>query len=186
MKEIPLNTRTGNKLKGKFVAMVDDDMYPFVSIFNWTVTYSKDADTYYAVRSYYPEKGVQIKIKMHRFIFGITDSNIHVDHEDHNGLNNQSYNLRPGTPLQNMLNKKPYKNCVSKYKGVSWRKNRKRWRALINVNGKCIALGSFVNEIDAAKAYDKGAIKYFGKWAFLNFPDLITPASNTPLGAVNG
>jgi len=46
----------------------------------------------------------------------------------------------------------------------------KRWRARIRVNGKRIYLGSFKNEIDAAKAYDDAAQKHHAEYASLNFP----------------
>ena len=187
MKLIPLSTRTGNKNKGKHFAMVDDDVYPYLIHWNWTAEYYKEADTYYAQRTYYPpnyRKGTwgAIKIKMHRFILGITDPAIHIDHADHNGLNNQGYNLRPGTSLQNMMNKKPYKNGASAYKGVTWRKDRCKWKAMITVYGKTKSVGSFTSEIQAAKAYDQAAIKYFGERAFLNFPLAVT--GQTPLRAL--
>jgi hypothetical protein len=57
----------------------------------------------------------------------------------------------------------------SRYKGVDWAKDMKRWRARILVNGKRIYLGSFENEIDAAKAYDEAAKRYHGDFAALNF-----------------
>ena len=38
-------------------------------------------------------------------------------------------------------------------------------------NGKRIYLGSFNNQIDAARAYDKATKKYHGRFAALNFPD---------------
>jgi hypothetical protein len=47
--------------------------------------------------------------------------------------------------------------------GVYRRKNR--W--VMQLNGKYG--GSFQSEIDAAKAYDKAALKLFGEFASLNF-----------------
>lgn len=56
----------------------------------------------------------------------------------------------------------------SKFKGVSHHK--KKWRATITYNYKNLHLGTFDDQIDAAKAYDTAALKYFGQYAFLNFP----------------
>jgi hypothetical protein len=47
----------------------------------------------------------------------------------------------------------------------------KRWRARIRVNGRRIYLGSFENELDAAKAYDSAAKKHHGQFAAVNFPE---------------
>lgn len=58
----------------------------------------------------------------------------------------------------------------SNYKGVTWEKDRKQWKAAIKVNGKSINLGRFYDEKDAAKMYDIAAKQFFGKYAYLNFP----------------
>lgn len=57
-----------------------------------------------------------------------------------------------------------------KYKGVIFVTKQQRFRAMIYPNGKSIYLGSFKNEVDAAKAYDKAALFYYGENCYLNFP----------------
>jgi hypothetical protein len=44
-----------------------------------------------------------------------------------------------------------------------------RWQAAINSGGKYLYLGSYVAEDDAAKAFDRAAIKLRNKKAKLNF-----------------
>jgi hypothetical protein len=102
-------------------------------------------------------------VKMHQVIVGYKRP----DHIDGNGLNNQKHNLRPATHAQNSRNKGKHKG-TSKYKGVC--KTPYKWRARIYVDGKSKFLGDKDLEIDAAKLYDEAAVKYFGKFARLNFP----------------
>jgi hypothetical protein len=60
------------------------------------------------------------------------------------------------------------KKCSSAYKGVTWHENTRKWRAQISFQGKQFNLGCFIDEIDAAKAYNKAASEYFGEYASLN------------------
>ena len=109
----------------------------------------------------------------HRFYLpkGGTASGLVVDHINHNTLDNRRKNLRLCTWAQNNQNRRPSKrkNKLSKYKGVSFYKKSKLYRALIWCNKKQYFLGYFKDETDAAKAYDKKARELFGEFAYLNF-----------------
>jgi hypothetical protein len=50
--------------------------------------------------------------------------------------------------------------ATSKYRGVSWSSKQKRFLAIITVGGKRVALGSFKDEVQAAKAYDAYALAH--------------------------
>lgn len=60
------------------------------------------------------------------------------------------------------------KPTTSSYRGVSWRKDRGRWRAYIQVDGALKHVGHFTDEIEAARAYNEAAVKYHGDKAVLN------------------
>lgn len=51
-------------------------------------------------------------------------------------------------------------NVTSTYRGVCWYKRYNKWEATITINYKCIHLGKFDNEIDAAKAYNDYVITH--------------------------
>ena len=63
---------------------------------------------------------------------------------------------------------------TSRYRGVCWRKDKKRWYATaprVNCNStKGLHLGVFHSEILAAHAYDRAAYALLGDRAKLNFP----------------
>ncbi|GLC43147.1 hypothetical protein PLESTM_001435800 [Pleodorina starrii] len=61
------------------------------------------------------------------------------------------------------------KPLSSRYRGVCWNRKNRRWQAAINSGGKYVYLGSFLSEYDAARAFDKAAVKLRGTRAKLNF-----------------
>ncbi len=108
--------------------------------------------------------------KQHRVIYFLEtgEQPEGIDHIDGNKLNNHISNLRAANQSENIANSKSRKNSTSKYKGVSKTRSGSNWIARIAKDGKQIWLGSFLNEKEAAKAYNEAAIKYFGEFAYLN------------------
>lgn len=92
----------------------------------------------------------------------------HVDHINGDRLDNRRVNLRICTHRQNRANSKIYSNNRTGYKGVGWVKDKSKFRARIKVNYKEISLGLYDSKEEAALAYNKAALKYFGKYAKLN------------------
>lgn len=151
-------------------AIVDPDDYRHLSKHKWHA--SGRNGSFYAVRIGFTNKGQRYLISMHRQILKVPDD-IFVDHVNRNGLDNRKANLRPATRAENGRNRAKSNNrsYSSKYKGVSQYPGKKLWKAHIQVNRKLSSLGSFDDEVQAAKAYDRAARKHHRDFAVLNFPD---------------
>lgn len=80
-----------------------------------------------------------------------------VDHINNDKTDNRVYNLQLITQRENTS--KDRKGYSSKYVGVSWSKQMKKWRSQISFSGKVIHLGYFNNEIDAHNTYQKALRK---------------------------
>lgn len=63
---------------------------------------------------------------------------------------------------------RPSCKSISKYKGVTWRKNRNKWIASIKVDGNSKYLGSYKSEDEAAIAYNNAVIEYWDGNGYLN------------------
>lgn len=158
-KQIPLT-------QGKF-AIVDDEDFEWLNEHKWYA--ARNERNWYAHRGENRNGKVTI-FRMHREILSLTHGDTREsDHKNRNGLDNRKSNLRIATHAQNQHNREGLKDCSSKYKGVYWRKDRNRWVAIIRQNGKVKKIGSFRDEVDAAKTYDRKAKQVHGEFAFTNF-----------------
>jgi len=91
-----------------------------------------------------------------------------VDHIDRNTLNDRIENLRGATKRENSRNRNPNIGSYSQYLGVTFHKRDKKWQAQIGLPERKGYIGVFEKESDAALAYNKEAVKYFGEFANLN------------------
>ena len=172
MKTVPL---CGKVAAGR-VAFVDDGDYDLVMPYRWYVierTRNGRMHGPYAATSVWDAvRKHKSVVLMHKLITGYPQT----DHKDHDGLNNQRYNLRPATNPQNHANERKTltvggKPTSSRFKGVCWSKKNRKWQVRIRVgNGKRLNLGMFASEVDAARAYDDAAREHHGEYAYLNFP----------------
>lgn len=95
-----------------------------------------------------------------------------VDHIDGDRQNNRLVNLRHATRAENLRNSGSRKGSSSRFCGVSWDKARGRWTAnCTDKVGHRRHLGRFVDETEAARAYDRAARHWHGEFARLNFPE---------------
>jgi hypothetical protein len=93
-----------------------------------------------------------------------------VDHINGDGLDNRRCNLRVSDRSQNMANQRRPVGA-SGYRGVVQSNGDcNAWTARITVAGEAIYSCGHQTPEDAARARDEMALKYFGKYAVLNFP----------------
>lgn len=159
-KEIPL-TNSDRKVR------VSPEDYDDLRKQNWYLDPSG-----YAYRKYRTNGKLKDEY-LHRRIMGANDSNNNlIDHIDTDKLNCQRFNLRFADIFGNNrnMNKKKNPKYKSMYKGVSPRKTKCLgflYDAKIFCH-KSIYLGSYIDELDAARAYNLAAIKYFGEFSNIN------------------
>lgn len=103
---------------------------------------------------------------MHRELMGLAIGDTRqVDHVNCMKLDNRRINLRVCTIAENQRNRGKNKNNKSGFKGVTYFKFAKLWKAQICINRETLFLGYFKNPEDAHRAYCEAAAKHHGEFA---------------------
>lgn len=105
------------------------------------------------------------QLKTHRVIFALHHGYFPdmIDHIDRNKLNNKIENLRGTNHQLNALNSNLRKDSSSLFTGVTYKKDKKRWRAYIKEDYVQKHLGYFDTREQAAEARANYLEKKYGK-----------------------
>jgi hypothetical protein len=138
-------------------AIVDAEDYEWLNQYKWHARVSADG-MIYAKR--------QVRghgVYMHRLIMQPPQGMV-VDHINGNSLDNRRCNLRIVPPEVNSQNRRKRAGARSRFVGVYPRGDK--WEAYVRHK----YVGRFDDEVTAAKARDRAALKIYGEHAWLNFP----------------
>jgi hypothetical protein len=158
-------TPTGDQVRiiplaGGFYTYVDADNFEWLNQWRWR------AFAGYATRC----EGNKL-IYMHREIMKPPKGKV-VDHVNGNGFDNTCANLRNVTRADNMHNQRRHAGTASIYKGVTRGQSSKgSWCARVAWGDHRLTAGTFPDEAEAARAYDRLAVELFGEHARVNFAE---------------
>jgi len=138
-------------------AIVDASDYDWLSQWNWVAHWCPHTQSFYARRNESVD-GRRRTLRMHVFILGCKSGECG-DHRNHDTLDNRRVNLRKCTNAQNAMNRRMPKTNSTGFKGVSWHKRTRKWRARIGQT----ELGLFATKEQAAIVYNQAAIVKFGE-----------------------
>ena len=87
-----------------------------------------------------------------------------VDHKNGEKGDNTLLNLRWCTQLENCRNTKRYINNKTTFKGVTFCRGNRKYKAQIGLMGKILFIGYYNKPEDASRAYEKQAETLFGEF----------------------
>lgn len=157
-----LQTKSGEKVK------VDSDEFDAINEKSWRVIYTGQTQKPSVITSI--RTGVSVRtMTLGQFLMNPSKGMLVYPRRWHKGLDYRKSNLIVCSmkERQRMLPKRADQS-TSRFKGVSYVKSKRVWRARIEKNGRSHYLGDFTREEHAALAYNKAAREMFGDIAYQN------------------
>ena len=102
--------------------------------------------------------------KMHRYLLGISDCNVIIDHKNGSPLDNRRCNLRVCSQSENAKNVRKKKNNSSGMTGIRLTKHG-MWNVRITVDRKEIHVGNYKTADEAIAARQKAELQFYGEFA---------------------
>ena len=125
------------RLTNGLYAIVDEWRYEELDEFCWQAAWSTTGKQFRAQRRATPgelESKWPGTIMLHRFVKGVKDNSIELDHKNVDPLDNREDNLRPASGSQNCMNKRTRLDSKTGIKGVQ-EYSPGKFRAYIDVKG---------------------------------------------------
>jgi hypothetical protein len=144
-KRIPLRRHDGTI---RALALVDAEDFEWLTQWRWHL-----AGNGYATRNVPLPSGKQYPVRMHRQLLGLERGDPRQgEHRNRDRLDCRRGNLRIAERgmKDNLQNVGSHACSSSRYRGVSWHGQTRKWAARVILDGKAHWLGVFANEAEAA------------------------------------
>lgn len=140
------------------LVLLDEVDYFFLCGFNWRLVGKYPGRTGRKGESYNVYLHLEVAKRM-----GL-DTSKEIDHIDRNRFNAKRDNLRMASDSQTSMNKSMQSNNTSGFRGVSYDKGCRIFKAYITKDRRRIHLGCFETALEAAEAYNKAATILHGEF----------------------
>ncbi|QSF43426.1 HNH endonuclease [Paenibacillus tianjinensis] len=152
----------------KFDVIIDEEDLEIIDELDFKVhvSWHRDNQQYYAEICQYlgiiEGKPRYKTLLIHRLVTK-AHKGTHVDHKNHDSLDNRKDNLRVTEANKNLKHRKTKNtNNKSGYRNVCWEKNVKMWMVQLQIDGKNTRLGYFDDVHEAGRYAEKMRNTYYG------------------------
>lgn len=144
----------------KNILLIDAEDGHLLNEYTWYVA----SDGYVVADTGNRKDGTRKILRLHRLVMGATAGQI-VDHVNRDKLDCRKSNLRFANNSTNGMNRSVQANSKSGIKGVSWSKQKNKWRITCSVMGRQHHLGYAKNIDEARLKYAQKIKKYHGEFS---------------------